>query len=312
MTQQKDKWVEISITIADTLIDAVSNFMTEVGAQGVCEESGEPQEGAEFNNTPAIQVIKAYLPKDPRLDNRLAAFDAYIHSLAELFPDSPKITYATAAINDTDWSEEWKKYFKPIRVTKNIIIKPTWERYVSVGHDIVIDMDPGMAFGTGQHASTRMCLEALEDILLHEKKETGQHVLDVGSGTGILGIAAAKLGANKVTCIDIDKLATDIATENIRINQVENRVGAATKDVANLHETFDLIVANLTAKVLIKLRPHFIDLLENHGYLIISGIIEQNREDIESHFFAKPFSSHRVLTEKEWLCYVLKKEELLS
>ncbi len=309
MPQQKDKWVEIGITVPGDLIDAVSNFMTEIGAQGVYEESLEPQEGPDFKESQTNQIVKAYLPKDIRLDHRLESLDAYIQSVSDLFPDYPKVTYVTEIVADADWAEGWKKYFKPIRVTKNIIIKPTWERYTAIGHDIVIEMDPGMAFGTGQHASTRMCMEALEDIILHEKTAGRKYVLDVGSGTGILGIAAAKLGVKKVKCVDIDKLATDIAGDNIRINNVEDRVEAITSDVAAIHETFDLIVANLTSKVLIKLRSHIISLLETGGFLIISGIIEQNREDIESHFLAAPFVSHRTLTEKEWICYVLKKEE---
>ena len=308
MTQHKEKWVELSISVPEALVDAVSNFMTEIGAQGVYEESLEPPDGADFAESPINPLIKAYLPQDLRIENRLAALNAYMHSLAELFPDYPKVTYKADIITDADWSEGWKKYFKPIRVTKNIIIKPTWERYNPVGHDIVIEMDPGMAFGTGQHASTRMCLEAIEEILLHAKSEEKKHVLDVGSGTGILGIAAAKLGANAVVCIDIDKLATEIAMENIKLNHMEDRVVSINKDVAALNETFNLIVANLTAKALIKLRSHIISLVESNGYLIISGIIEQNREDIESHFCTEPFSHRRTLQDKEWLCYVLKKE----
>lgn len=308
MPQQKDQWVEIAITVPGDLMDAMSNFVTENGAQGVYEESTDPREGSGFDDPGLHQVVKAYLPRDIRLESRLAAIDHYIQSLSALFPDYPKIAYTTEIVSDADWAEGWKKYFKPLRVTKNIIIKPTWERYVPVGHDIVIEMDPGMAFGTGQHASTRMCLEALEDILLHGKTGAGNRVLDVGSGTGILGIAAAKLGAEKVTCVDIDRQATDISRENIAINHVEDRVTAVTRDAATLRESFDLIVANLTAKALIKLRPHLASLLAPGGFLVISGIIEQNREDMESHFFSEPFATHRTLAEKEWLCYVLRSE----
>ena len=311
MPQPKDQWLEIVVTAPGDLADAISNFMTEIGAQGVYEESLEPQEGTDFVESPLHQVIKAYLLKDLRIEHRLAALDTYIQSLAALFPGYPKVAYTTGIINDADWAEGWKKYFKPIRVTKNIIIKPTWERYASVGHDIVIEMDPGMAFGTGQHASTRMCLEALEDIMLHAKTGPERRVLDVGSGTGILGIAAAKLGADKVLCVDIDKQATDISLENIAINQVESRVRPITKDVAAIHDTFDLVVANLTAKALIKLRSHLVSLLAPNGFLIVSGIIEQNREDMESHFLGDPFVTHRILTEKEWVCYILRKEEPL-
>jgi ribosomal protein L11 methyltransferase len=177
-----------------------------------------------------------------------------------------------------------------------------------VGHDIVIEVDPGMAFGTGQHASTRMCLEALETVLLQEKDGNRWEVLDIGSGTGILGIAAAKLGAEKVLCVDIDTQATQIARDNIRINLVESQVEAVTQDVAQLHRSFHLIVANLTANPLIQLRPHILSLLVPGGFLIISGIVEQSRSDIETHFFSEPLVPLRTLVEKEWLCYLFRKE----
>ncbi len=164
-----------------------------------------------------------------------------------------------------------------------------------------------MAFGTGQHASTRMCLQAIEDVLLTERAIRKWRVLDVGTGTGILGISCAKLGAQRVVCVDSDKKAAEIARENVAINDVEDRVEVINRDVLTVHEPFDLIVANLTAKILIKLKSHLISLIGHEGYLVISGIIEQNREDIESHFMVAPLTLHHVITEKEWVCYVLKK-----
>jgi ribosomal protein L11 methyltransferase len=202
-----------------------------------------------------------------------------------------------------------EKFFKPIRVSRDIIIKPTWERFSPSGRDIVIEIDPGMAFGTGQHASTRMCLEAIEEILLKERSIRHWRVLDVGTGTGILGIACAKLDAEKVLCVDIDKKAVEIARENVEINEVEERVEVRNCDVTTLADSFNLIVANMTAKILVKLRSHLNRMLVPGGCLVISGIIEQNRPDIEAHFPGEGFTLHRLITEKEWLCYVLKKED---
>jgi ribosomal protein L11 methyltransferase len=132
-------------------------------------------------------------------------------------------------------------------------------------------------------------------------------VLDVGTGTGILGISCAKLGAEKVVCVDIDKKAAEIARENVMINHVEDRVEIINRDVNTIREPFDLIVANLTAKILIRLRTHLMSLIENGGYLVISGIIDQNKSDIESHFLTGKFTLHHIITEKEWVCYVLQK-----
>ncbi|HOJ52021.1 MAG TPA: 50S ribosomal protein L11 methyltransferase [Syntrophales bacterium] len=302
------EWVEVRVKVPVELSEAVTNFLTEAGSDGVCEEVMEADALEEGSAESPSTVLKAYFPQDGRLARRLASLEGYLKSVSSLFPHLPPASYETEVVTDVDWSESWKKYFKPIRVTRNIVIKPTWERYSVMGHDIVIEMDPGMAFGTGQHASTRMCLQALEDLLLYERATEGARVLDVGTGTGILGIAAAKLGAKGVTCVDIDRQAIEIARENIKINGVADLVKAEYRDVRTLGGEYDLIVANLTDRVLVRLRPHLISLLEPGGFLIISGIIEQNRPEVEAHYLAPPLVLYRSLTEKEWISYVFQKE----
>jgi ribosomal protein L11 methyltransferase len=306
--EKKDDWLKIEFFAPVEMIDALTNFVTEIGAQGSFQESIEPQAQSGFPDAASGETLKAFLPCDVRLKQRLASLQTYIDSLAEIFPELERPSFRTESIHDPDWGEAWKKYFKPLRVSRNIVIKPTWERFSPTGRDIVIEIDPGMAFGTGQHPSTRMCLEAIEEILLRDRTVDQWQVLDVGTGTGILGIACAKLDAAKVLCVDIDQKAVEIAGVNARINQVENRVEIRYCDVATLTEPFHLIVANITAKVLIKLRSHLIRLLRPGGYLVISGIVEQNKPDIEAHFPSDAFPVHRLITEKEWLCYVLKKE----
>jgi len=305
--ESKDRWLKVELTAPSELIDALSNFMTEIGSAGVFQEIPDPQSSNGFTEDTASEILNAYLPFDLRLEHRMESLKNYIEDLSQLFPNIAKPVINTEKIDDPNWGEAWKKYFKPLRVTTNIIIKPTWERYMPVGRDIVIDIDPGMAFGTGQHASTRMCLQAIEDLLLHERSMGKWRVLDVGTGTGILGICCAKLGVQKVVCVDNDKKATEIARENVSINDVRERVEVINKDVTTIHDRFDLVVANLTAKILIKHRSHLVSLIEPDGYLIISGIIEQNREEIESHFIIDPLISCHAVTEKEWLCYVLQK-----
>jgi len=130
----------------------------------------------------------------------------------------------------------------------------------------------------------------------------------VGTGTGILGIACAKLGAEHVLCVDIDPKAVEIAQENIAINQVEDRVAVSQQEISTLKDTYDLIVANLTSNLLIKLKETLISLLRPKGHLILSGIIDLNRGDIETHFFNAPLILHATIMEKEWVCYVMKKE----
>jgi ribosomal protein L11 methyltransferase len=306
--KKKDDWLKIELFAPEELNDALTNFLTEIGAQGAFQESPEPPESGVCPVPPPRETLKAFLPCDVHLEQRLTALQIYLDSLAELFPVLDKPGFRTEVIRDPDWGETWKKYFKPLRVSRNLVIKPTWERFTPNGTDIVIEIDPGMAFGTGQHASTRMCLEAIEAILLDDRTFAKGHVLDVGTGTGILGIACAKLGAGRVLCVDDDEQATKIAQENIRINRVEDRVTVDSRAIAALTEPFSLIVANLTARILIELSPHLIRLVSPGGYLVISGIIEQNKPDIEVRFLGQSISLQRLITEQEWVCYVLRKE----
>ncbi len=306
--EQKDDWLKIELFAPEELNDALTNFLTEIGSQGAFQESPEPQETGVCPMSPPRETLKAFLPCDIHLEQRLSALQNYLDSLAELFPALEKPGFRTEVIRDPDWGETWKKYFKPLRVSRNLVIKPTWERFTPNGKDIVIEIDPGMAFGTGQHASTRMCLEAIEAILLEDRTFSKLHVLDVGTGTGILGIACAKLGAGRVLCVDNDKQATKIARENVFINRIEDRVTVADRDIASLTAPFPLVVANLTAKILCELYPHLIRLVSPGGHLVISGIIEQNKPDIEARFLGQGFSLRRLITEREWVCYVLKKE----
>jgi ribosomal protein L11 methyltransferase len=168
-----------------------------------------------------------------------------------------------------------------------------------------VEIDPGMAFGTGQHASTRMCMEAIEDIILKDRSIQEWKALDLGCGTGILGITAAKMGARDVVCLDNDPKATEIATENAQVNQTDIRI--FSQDALSFSEPRNLIIANLTAKLLLKIHGHLLKLLMPGGYLIISGIIDQDVPAIGEQFLAWPLEKYNVLTEKEWVCYVLKK-----
>jgi ribosomal protein L11 methyltransferase len=275
----------------------------------VFQESATPEHTIGDFPEPLIEeIIKAYFPQDVRSEKKIVSIQKYLDSLQEIFPDLQKPSLKTEIISDPDWGEQWKKFFKPIRVCNNIIVKPTWERYAPSSRDIVIEIDPGMAFGTGQHASTRMCMEAIEDIIMKDRSIKAWKVLDVGCGTGILGITAAKMGAEDVICVDIDKKAVEIAGENTAINNVGNFVRISNKDATTINEPRNLIIANLTAKLLLKLRVHLTQLLLPEGYMIISGIIEQDAKNIEEQFSADHLTTYKVITEKEWVCYVLRKK----
>ena len=310
MTEKEmGKWLKIELSAPAELMEALGNFLTESGVQGVFQESLEPQNTAgDFPEEAKEEVLKAYFPQDNRSEKRLTALQKYIDSLSEIFPDFEKPSFTAEIICDPNWGEQWKKYFKPLRVSKNIIIKPTWERYTPDSRDIVIEIDPGMAFGTGQHASTRMCIEAIEDIIMNDRSIKEWKVLDVGCGTGILGITAAKMGAQDVICVDIDRKAVEIAGENAAINNVQTSLRTLNKNAAAIDKPRNLIIANLTSNLLLSLRQHLVQLLLPEGYIILSGIIEQDAKNVEEEFSADPLAIHKVITEKEWVCYILKKE----
>jgi ribosomal protein L11 methyltransferase len=305
---EKAKWVHFKLYTQPELAEALSNYLTEMGAQGVFEEF--LQTGVSDVPEPEPQderVLNAYFPSGTEDEKHISDLQSYINSLADLFPELKKPTFNTEVIIDPQWGEVWKRFFKPLRITKNIIVKPSWERYSATGRETVIEIDPGMAFGTGQHPSTSMCLEAMEEILLKDRTFQKWRVLDVGTGTGILGISAAKLGASSVMCVDIDDQAVEIAHKNVAVNHVGDRVVIVNSDVAKIKGTFELIVANLTAETLIKIKSHLVKMMEKSGYLVISGIFEKNRQDVEKAFTRDDLISHKVIADKEWVCYVYKK-----
>jgi ribosomal protein L11 methyltransferase len=305
-SKEPEKWLKVEIRASADLIDAVSNFLDETGAQGVFSESLLPPGADDFPEAEGFEVINAFFPADVRSEKRIYNIRKYLKSLEEIFPEVSAPSLETEIITDPDWGEQWKKYFKPIRVCKNIVVKPTWERYAPESRDIVVEIDPGMAFGTGQHASTRMCMEAIEDIIMKDRSIKDWKVLDVGCGTGILGITAAKMGAQDVVCVDNDPKATEIAAENAVINSVADRLHILKEDAMRIKEPRNLIIANLTAKLLLKMHAHLVRLLMPAGYMIISGIIEPDIPAIEEHFIVAPLVLQNKLTEKEWVCYVLR------
>ena len=301
---KNNKWLRVDLSAEPELVDALSNFMTEIGAAGVYQESLVPS-AVEEEEPKRQESLTAYLPRGKK-EERLASLQTYLDGLNLIFPELTKPTFTIKEVAVPDWGEEWKKYFHPFRVGKRIVIKPTWEIYRPAADDIVIEINPGMAFGTGQHASTMMCLEAMEDIIANGA--SCRDVLDVGTGTGILGIAAAKLGAKCVVCLDIDEKAVEIACSNATLNRVEENLTIRNGGISSLHRYFNLILANLTVKLLIDLSGDLERLLAPGGDLVISGIIEQNRQEIEDCFFPSSLGLSRMIKRQEWLCYIFTKE----
>jgi ribosomal protein L11 methyltransferase len=209
---QKKQWVEIDLELYQHLQDPLANFLTELGAEGVIldEEIINPLTGKVNPDKKDLKLMKAYLNDNDQTQHKIESLDRYLKSLAELhsLKDTPQMT--VKIIHEEDWHKKWQRFFTTTRIGRHIIVKPSWELFIPEKGDIVIDMDPGMAFGTGTHATTRMCLEVIEN-LTQDGTPAINSMLDVGIGSGILSIAAAKLGVPKTVGIDVDPIALGYA-----------------------------------------------------------------------------------------------------
>lgn len=203
---------------------------------------------------------------------------------------------------EVDWENEWKKHFKPRRIGRHFVVKPTWEEFESQPGDHVIVLDPGQAFGTGDHPTTRMCLEFLEELV-----RPNHSVLDLGCGSGILSIGAKFVGAKQALAIDIDPLAVEVAKENFQLNSVEIEAEVGDVTELQLESCWDLVVSNIISATLINLAPDAHYALKDGGLWIVSGIIDQNWEDVRKAASKSGFSLLKFNQEDGWTAGVFRK-----
>ncbi len=205
-------------------------------------------------------------------------------------------------VADEDWSENWKKYYKPFRVGERLVIKPTWEAYDPKPDDVVVQLDPGMAFGTGTHETTNMCMQ-----LLHTHLKEGMRVMDVGTGSGILAIAAAKLGAGEVLAIDIDPDAVKVANENVTLNETTDTVRVVLGDLVKSEAMpCELAVANIVADAICMLCGPLVRHLEKDGLLICSGIIREREADVQQALAEAQYEVIERINMGEWVALCAK------
>ena len=209
-------------------------------------------------------------------------------------------------VNEEDWADSWKQYYKPIKTGKRIVIVPVWEKYDKTEEELVVLMDPGMAFGTGTHETTRLCASLLE-----KYQKEGDKMLDVGCGSGILAICAAKLGASECFACDIDPVSVRIAKENAEINetpQVVAEVSDLLRSVPKISGGYDICCANIVADVIIRMAPDISEYLADDAYLIVSGIITERAEEVVSALDAAGLKLHDELRENGWFAGVVVKK----
>lgn len=300
-------WAEIACEVPAEMVDTLADFLVELTGNGVGIDNLHLDTFSldTLEDTP-LKSVKGYLPLDDSLEEMRISIEQF---LAQTGPSFPGYVYAppvVTVIRNEDWANNWKVHFKPVRIGQRLVIKPTWEEYLKQEGDLVIQIDPGMAFGTGAHPTTKMCLEALERICFdaHGGKLPSP-VLDVGTGSGVLSIAAALLGAEEIVAVDIDPEAVRVTIENLELNGVADLVAASTTSLEQLPGGFRVVVANILAEELVRLADELTARVAPGGWLILSGILTEKEA-----FVCAAFSSLELVEnpkELEWSCLSFRK-----
>lgn len=283
------KWFEVKITTSSEAVEAVSGILYESGVTGVViEDPNDPifstkSVGDWDYFDPAVvafssdhAVVKGYLQESEELNDQIEMIREKVHSLAAHAIDYGPGLVTSTEIFEEDWANEWRKYYKPKRVTERLTVKPTWEPYTATEGEIVVEMDPGGAFGTGTHETTMMCMMQLDKTV-----KPGCTVYDIGCGSGILGITAAKLGAGRVLAVDNDPAATAATKENALVNGVSDQLEIIQGNLLDqAHGPADVIVANIIADVIIYLARHIHRFMHEDSDFIASGILVEKKQDV--------------------------------
>lgn len=305
-------WIEVALFTTSEAMEIISGFLYELNITGlVIEDNADIVEFLEKNDKSWDYVdeaivkksddeacVKFYLSDDIEGKEKLALVTNGVLQLKESETEINlgRLEIKLTNVSEDDWANNWKKYYKPLRIGEKIIIKPTWEEYEPLDGDLVIEMDPGMAFGTGTHETTSMCVE-----LLQKYVKVNDVVLDIGCGSGILGITGAMLGAKEVVGVDFDAVAVEVACKNVQNNKLEDKVTIRCGDLMEVvSEKGNVIVANIVADVIIKLTETVPEFSLENGVFIASGIIKERIEDVKAALLKGHFEILEVVQNGEW------------
>jgi ribosomal protein L11 methyltransferase len=285
------RWAEMTVACAPDATDAVSYAFIQAGCGGVMITGKDPV------------IIQGSLPVTDELILRIEGLRTHLDRLEEFglpaLVDGIVIRYA----EDEDWANAWKKYFKPLHIGKRLVIKPGWELYDAAPGELVLELDPGMAFGTGGHPTTRLCLEVLE-----ERVVPGTRVADIGTGSGILSIAAARLGAAEVLATDIDSLPRKIAGENIARNELQDVIQILELEPFDKAATgCTLVVANIVANTIVELAPSIAPRVLEGGTFIASGVVEEHHDLVRDALASVGLKHVETRRDDIWVCLVCVK-----
>ncbi len=295
------KWLELSVRTPPEFVEPLSQIFYRYGHGGVAVEVDggfNPDEGESLSGD-EWAMVTTYLPMNESLDERRGRIDVGVRLVAHVSDISP---LQEREVEEEEWQNSWKEHFHVLRVTRRLTICPTWREHEPEAGEHVIMLDPGMAFGTGHHPTTRMCLEQLDEIV-----EPGVDVLDVGCGSGVLSIAAARLGARHVFGLEIDSVAVNVAKQNVRDNGVEHtvRVLQGTLPHADVKQSaYGLAVANISAKVVSEIAPHMVGAVHDGGKVIASGILVENKDGVIEALNAAGAELEQTLVDGDWVTLV--------
>ncbi len=307
-------WFELKIKTTSEATEAIANILIELGCEGVAVEDpndpifGEGYEGDwdYFDKSEMVfeyegALIKTYV-EDTGMDALIEAIKIRLAELPACGLDLGLGTIETTEIFESDWANEWKKYYKPTKIGEHIVIKPSWEAYEPEEGDLIIEIDPGGAFGSGTHETTSMCIEQLD-----KRVKPDTTVFDIGCGSGILAIAAAKLGARDVTAVDLDEAAVVTSKENVLLNHVESQVTVLHGNLMDVVDgKADIVVANIIADIICLLSESIHQFLHKDSVFISSGIINTKIAQVLAALEANNFEIIEVVEKGEWAAIVSK------
>jgi len=309
------KWIEVQIKTTTEAVDAVSNIMYEAGVGGLVIEDPNDilmliknEENWDFIDENLLDqklegvIVKGYFPESEDLLDKIELIKQNVEKIPLYNLDKGLGEVTTLEVYEKDWAHVWKKYYKPKKIGDRIVIKPSWEEYEGSVGDIIIELDPGMAFGTGTHETTIMCVRELEKYV--EKEHV---VFDVGCGTGILAVTAAKLGAKQVIGIDLDELSVKVANENILINNVTETVEIRHGNLLDVvKDSANIVVSNIIAEIIVLLAKDIKRFLTDDGIFISSGIILNKIEMVKEALAEEGLKVIDTIIMGEWACIVSK------
>ena len=313
------EWIELIVHTTTEGTDGVSGILMDCGASGTMIEDrsdipdpDQPHgiweiiDPALLDSMPEDVLVHAWFEESPALPSLL---DSVRSGLAELpakspaGPDFGSLQLDTRSVNDQAWTDVWKKYFKPFHAGTHLVVKPTWEPYTPEPEDLIIEIDPGMAFGSGTHETTGMCLSLLEEVI-----SGGEELIDVGTGSGILAIGAALLGAGRVLATDIDPDAVKVAQENVEHNHVEQVVSVQQGNLLDrVSDTCDICVANIISDVIISFAAPLMPHIRPGGLFICSGIVSQRSDEVAEALSAAGYEILRKVTRGEWTAFLSRR-----